>query len=105
MKRAKILVQNREAGILEEISKGGEYRFRYHDTYVGPPVSLTLPTVQKEYIFQGFPPFFEGLLPEGVQLEGLLRQKKIDADDYFAQLVAVGNDLVGTVTVKEAANE
>jgi serine/threonine-protein kinase HipA len=34
-------------------------------------------------------------------LEGLLRQKKIDRSDLFFQLVAVGGDLVGAVTVEE----
>ena len=34
-------------------------------------------------------------------LEGLLRQRKIDRKDFFAQLVAVGADTVGAVTVME----
>jgi serine/threonine-protein kinase HipA len=34
-------------------------------------------------------------------LDGLLRQQKIDKDDLFSQLVAVGKDLVGAVTVEE----
>ena len=34
-------------------------------------------------------------------LDGLLRQRKIDKDDYFSQLLAVGKDLVGAVTVEE----
>ena len=36
-------------------------------------------------------------------LEGLLKQIKIDKNDYFGQLLAVGGDLVGAVTVKEAS--
>ncbi len=43
----------------------------------------------------------EGLLPEGEMLGGLLRQLKIDAKDLFSQLMAVGRDLVGAVTVEE----
>ena len=35
-----------------------------------------------------------------VLLEGLLKQRKIDKSDYFSQLVAVGSDLVGAVTVQ-----
>ena len=34
-------------------------------------------------------------------LDGLLRQRKIDRDDLFGQLVAVGEDVVGAVTVFE----
>jgi len=40
-------------------------------------------------------------LPEGIQLEGLLKIRKIDRADYFSQLMAVGNDMVGAVTVEE----
>ncbi|MBB5347525.1 HipA-like protein [Desulfoprunum benzoelyticum] len=36
-----------------------------------------------------------------MQLEGLLKQRKIDRDDKFSQLVAVGTDTVGAVTVAE----
>ncbi len=33
--------------------------------YHGAPVSLTMPLANKIYEFNVFPPFFEGLLPEG----------------------------------------
>ena len=51
------------------------------------------------YRFKAFPSFFEGLLPEGPQLDALLRKAKLDKKDYFGQLLQVGNDLVGSVTV------
>jgi len=35
-------------------------------------------------------------------LEALLKRRKIDRNDYFRQILAVGEDLVGAVTVKEA---
>ena len=59
----------------------------------------------KKYGYKSFPPFFEGLLPEGVMLEGLLKIAKIDKKDYFSQLIATGNDLVGAVTVKSMEDE
>ena len=59
-----------------------------------------MPTNQSVYLYDRFPPFFEGLLPEGMMLEGLLRQTKIDRSDYLDQLIAVGEDLVGNVTVE-----
>jgi serine/threonine-protein kinase HipA len=34
-----------------------------------------------------------------------LRIGKIDKKDYFAQLIATGNDLVGSVTVKALEDE
>ena len=101
MRRAKVLVGGIPAGVLEELQPGKEYVFRYVDDYSGDPVSLTMPTGQQEYHFDRFPPFFDGVLPEGVMLDGLLRQRKIDKDDLFSQLLAVGSDLVGDVTVEE----
>ncbi len=101
MRRAEIFVHNQRAGILEEIEIGREYRFCYDDGYSGPPVSLTMPVENPVYEFNNFPPFFDGLLPEGVQLDSLLRLRKIDSNDLFSQLIIVGNDMVGSVTVKE----
>lgn len=96
---ADVLVHGQVAGVLEEIERGRRYRFTYREDYDGPPASLTLPVAGREFAFDDFPPFFEGLLPEGAQLEALLRRAKIDAHDAFTQLVAVGADLVGAVTV------
>jgi serine/threonine-protein kinase HipA len=101
MRTAKVFMQDVLAGTLSEIEKKRRYRFSYHDDYEGPAISLTMPPTQKEYEFTGFPPFFDGLLPEGFQLEALLRKRKIDRDDLFSQLIIVGRDLVGAVTVVE----
>jgi serine/threonine-protein kinase HipA len=101
MRRADIYMQGKRAGILEEIEKGKHYRFLYIEDYSGPPVSLTMPVRERSFDFDRFPPFFDGLLPEGVLLEALLKRRKIDRNDYFSQIVAVGEDLVGAVTVRE----
>ena len=101
MRKAKIYVKGVEAGTLTELKRGTEYVFEYLDGYDGLEVSRTMLLNQKVYHFDQFPPFFEGLLPEGIQLEGLLKIKKIDKNDFFSQLVTVGEDMVGVVTVKE----
>lgn len=101
-RRVVVLVQGQPAGVLEELERGRAYCFTYDDAYEGPWVSLTLPLASREFSFDRFPPFFDGLLPEGQQLEALLRRGKIDADDYLSQLLAVGADLVGAVTVMES---
>ena len=75
--------------------------FFYLEEYKGESVSLTMPLSQREYTFNTFPPFFDGVLPEGMMLDALLRQQKIDRNDLFGQLVTVGRDLVGAVTVEE----
>ena len=104
MRRAIVMVHGNRAGVLTEVSPA-EYYFEYDENYKGEAVSLTMPTTQQEYNYTSFPPFFEGLLPEGVMLEGLLRIVKIDKKDYFSQLIATGNDLVGAVTVKLMEDE
>lgn len=99
MRKAIVFVHNNRAGVLTEISPT-EYYFEYDDNYKGDLVSLTMPISQKKYSYNSFPPFFDGLLPEGFMLEGLLKNASIDANDYFSQLLAVGSNLVGSVTIK-----
>jgi serine/threonine-protein kinase HipA len=101
MKRAEVSMHGIPAGILEKIESGNKYWFTYFEKYNGPSIALTMPVDEKEFVFDRFPPFFDGLLPEGVLLEGLLKQRKIDKFDYLCQLIAVGNDLVGAITVQE----
>lgn len=99
MKKARVLVNGIFAGILEKLES--HYIFIYDEAYQGPPVSLTMPLKNKKYEYDKFPPFFEGLLPEGEMLEALLRKYKLDKKDYFGQLMKVGQDVVGAVTIEE----
>jgi serine/threonine-protein kinase HipA len=101
MRKAKIFVRGVEAGTLTELKRGAEYVFEYLNEYDGIEISRTMPTNVKVYKFDKFPPFFDGLLPEGIQLEGLLKIRKIDKNDLLSQLIAVGEDLVGVITVTE----
>lgn len=101
MRKIEVLFNDQPAGFLiEEDSR--KYLFEYHPDYAGHSISWTLPTEQRRFEFEDFPSFFDGLLPEGPQLEALLRQAKLDRDDYLGQLLTVGKDLVGAVTVEEA---
>ncbi len=99
MRTAEIYVNSVLAGKLIEHSIY-DYEFTYLDIYTGNPVSLTMPVAKRTHKFTSFPAFFEGLLPEGLQLEALLRDKKINRNDYFGQLLICGADCVGAVTVK-----
>ena len=101
MRKAKVYVKGIEAGMLTELKQGKEYEFEYLDGYNGLEISRTMPIKKRIYKFNTFPPFFDGLLPEGFQLEGLLKIKKIDSYDYFSQLITVGEDIIRIVTVKE----
>jgi serine/threonine-protein kinase HipA len=101
---ARVLVHGVPAGRLVE-HEDGSFSFRYDPGYDGPPVSLTLPRGEESFTWLSFPPFFDGLLPEGWQLEALLRQEKLDRNDRMGQLLAVGRDTVGAVTVAPFASE
>jgi serine/threonine-protein kinase HipA len=87
------------AGILEERENG--FRFTYDPQFKGEPVSLAMPRGKAVWEFSAFPPAFEGLLPEGARLEALLRRRKLDKSDLFGQLMAVGSDVVGSLSFKE----
>ena len=100
MKRARVLVDGTPAGELQEIERGKKYRFIYLENYQGSSVSLNMPLTKLSYEYDRFPPFFEGLLPEGIMLEGLLRYAHIDRHDLMTQIITVGADLVGNVTVE-----
>jgi serine/threonine-protein kinase HipA len=100
MRSANIYQQDKLAGILEA-RDDGRYRFTYEPGYYGEPVSLTMPKAQSVWEFSTFPPVFEGLLPEGAQLETLLRVRKLDRTDLFGQLIEVGGDVVGSLRIED----
>lgn len=101
MRKAKVFVKGVAAGTLTEVIIGKEHVFEYLEGYIGPDVSHTMPEKEQIFKYYTFPPFFDGLLPEGIQLDILLKLRKIDKNDYFSQLIAVGDDMAGVITVKE----
>ena len=100
MRTAVVYQQGKLAGLLTEVDPS-HYHFTYEPGYTGEPVSLALPVRTAPYDFPALPPIFEGLLPEGVQLEAMLRRHKVDRHDLFTQLLIVGADVVGSLTVQE----
>jgi serine/threonine-protein kinase HipA len=95
MRSARVIQDKVSAGVLQETDAG--FRFTYDSEFKGEPVSLTMPRSQPVWEFTQFPPPFEGLLPEGVRLEALLRRQKLDKNDLFGQLIVVGEDVVGSL--------
>lgn len=100
MRRAEVYQTGTLAGYLTE-TDSKSYCFEYLPSYRGRPISLTMPVQPEAYQFEDLPPFFEGLLPEGRQLEALLRTNKLDRNDLMGQLLAVGEDVVGSVVIIE----
>lgn len=112
MKQAKVIIDNRLAGILTEDDLG--YGFTYDNGYLtsesAKPVSLTLPLSDKPYRSNVLFPFFDGLIPEGWLLDIAEQSWKISARDRFSLLLACCKDCIGSVSVvpfdgKEIGNE
>lgn len=101
MKRAKVFVSNRFAGVLTEDDQG--YEFQYAPEYLSSesaaPVSLTLPLSAKPHRDNVLFPFFDGLIPEGWLLDIAERSWKISARDRFSLLLACCKDCIGSVSV------
>lgn len=97
MDRLCIFVGDRLAGHLTRESKA--YLFEYLPEYDDPPVFLGWDRQQQRRGWKEFPPAFDGLLPEGILLDQLLAKHKLDKADKWGQLIAVGRDVTGFVSV------
>ncbi len=92
-------------GVLRRLPRGCE--FRYREDFLRsaePPIALHLPKTPEALITEGvlnLPPFFAGLLPEGVMFAAAQRLIGSAKDDLFAVLAATGRDAVGDVDVRE----
>lgn len=70
------------------ISRNPEIKISYHIMAQQKPLS---------YTGLNLPPYFAGLLPEGLRLKALTQKVKTSADDMFSLLVASGSDPVGDI--------
>ena len=106
MKKAKIYVCNRFAGILVEDETG--YTFRYDDGYLqaqdAEAISLTMPLGKEKYHNNVLFPFFDGLIPEGWLLDIAGNSWKIDLRDRMSLLLACCKDCIGAVSVVPLEN-
>jgi serine/threonine-protein kinase HipA len=91
-------------GTLRRRSKGCE--FQYEESFLNSsesPIALHLPKTREPLTTEGIlnlPPFFAGLLPEGVMLSAAQFFIRSSKDDLFAVLAATGSDSVGDVQVQ-----
>lgn len=97
----RVYVHDRFAGIIEE--RDDVFAFVYDPGYLespaAQPVSLTLPLRAEPYTSKTFPPFFDGLLPEGWLLDIAVRHWKLDPRDRMGLLLSVCEDCIGAVHV------
>lgn len=75
--------------------------FDYLPVVSVPDIAFHLPLSQKHFEFFGdnLPPFFAGLIPEGLRLNNLIKRIKTSESDLFSLLLAVGTDAIGDVAV------
>jgi serine/threonine-protein kinase HipA len=100
MRKALILVHGNPAAVLTE-HPGQGFDVVYLPEYDGEPVSLSFPVCEARRRYSAFPAFLDNLLLEGAMLQGFLHRHKVDQDDNFSQLIMLGEDLVGALTVRE----
>jgi serine/threonine-protein kinase HipA len=101
MRRAEVRLQDRPAGVLEELED--RYRFTYRPDYLqtpgAGPVSLSLPLQPEPFEDKRLFPFFDGLIPEGWLLEIAERTWKLDPRDRMGLLLSCCRDCIGAVGV------
>ena len=107
MRRAEVLLNDRPAGLLEELEGG--YRFTYHQDYLknpkALPVSLSLPLRDEPYEDKRLFPFFDGLIPEGWLLDIAESTWKLNPRDRMGLLLACCRDCIGAVGVAPISEE
>ena len=103
MRQARILYQDKIAGILTETDEG-EYVFRYEAEYVKEHpsdfITFSMPVSEVPYREKRLFPFFEGLIPEGWLLEIASKNWKINRNDRMGLLLACCRNCIGAVSVE-----
>ena len=100
MRQCKVMVRDKEAGILQE-SDDRQYVFTYNDDYHGDPVCLAMPVRKEPYHSSFLFPYFFNMLSEGANRELQSSLLHIDENDDFGILLATAQfDTIGAVTVK-----
>lgn len=100
MRQCKVLVNDKEAGVLQE-TDDRKYCFTYQENYHGNPVCLAMPVRSETYQSDHLFPYFFNMLSEGANRQTQSMVLHIDENDDFGILLATAqNDTIGAVTVK-----
>ena len=103
MRRARVLFQDKIAGILSEDEHG--FHFQYEELYLKDEkslaISLTLPLTDIPYESKMLFPFFDGLIPEGWLLNIAHKNWKINPRDRMGILLKTCTDCIGAVSIIE----
>lgn len=92
------------AGILKRTEAGCEFRFAqsFLENNNFSELSLLMPKAIEPIKVSGInlPPFFAGLLPEGLRLKVVIKNLKTSEDDLFSILASIGERVIGDVYVE-----
>jgi serine/threonine-protein kinase HipA len=101
-RRARVFYNDILAGYLMEYK--GRYAFLYDSTYVesrNPSIALDMPKKRRLFRSTYLFPYFQGLLPEGMNKSFYCERLGISRSDKFALLVNLANyETIGAVTVR-----
>ncbi len=104
MRKAKVLYNEKLAGVLTE-TNDGDYLFVYDKEYItnysDQFLTFTMPVRDKEYESNRLFPFFEGLIPEGWLLEIASKSWKINKNDRMGLLLACCKNCIGAVSIEQ----
>jgi HipA-like protein len=99
-RRARVRFEERDAGVLEELTKvGNGTRFRYNPDYDGPPIAPNMPLGRTYEDTEALLPFFANLLPEGSLYEQTARRLGVKRSDRLGVLLRVGADTMGALEI------
>jgi serine/threonine-protein kinase HipA len=93
-----VFLSDWRVGFLDE--QNGWLAFTY-EPEVTTPLSVNLPVRAEPYEDAQCHPFFSNLLPEGGWRQAICRQLRIDENNDFALLKALGSECAGAVTLEE----
>jgi serine/threonine-protein kinase HipA len=102
----KVFKKSEHCGYLRRRLDGG-VEFIFDSAYIANPntkdLCFNIKKKPEPYIQHGvnLPPYFAGLLPEGLRLKYLLQKVKTSPDDLFSLFAALGSDCVGDVYTRQ----
>lgn len=104
-KAIKLFKQGQYAGVLERTTNGCQIIFDdlYFTENLERAFTYNTKISKKIITYQGLnlPPYFAGLLPEGLRLKALVRRLKTSEDDMFSLLANSGSSSIGDIYFSE----
>lgn len=85
-------------GALTQNDEG--YLFEYLPDYMGAPISLSLPVLQKRFPSNTLHPYFASLAPEGWLKKKYSQLQRSDENDLLGMLINNRENMIGAIHFK-----